>query len=599
MTTHIDPVFLLKAIKSREILDLHFKKKSKIFIYASRFLKLFPDKTSIIVQSPSIRGVYYQVLEKNDPIAVTFQTRGFRFHFRSRILETLEFAPPHEEVVPALRISWPKIINESNRRLFYRIGVRLDESIAVRYSRFDYQRNHDSDGARLPKKYEGIEAIMTDISEKGMAIQIKPEEMFEVGSKLKLSFCFKDDNTEVEIKGIVRNIRKSEDLRTHYLGIQFLKQESRNCLDLMQRIASHAVSSDSDKIDFYTLNKIVSKNLMIKKIADGEVNPESVEMLLSRHFPLSYVEYLEVMVFIHKIPAFQQRARRFLNSIPIGVKESYVRERYANDQVVQYLLQESLEKSLVKIVDGISENPFFPVQFLLKIAREGSPDMLNLLIKKKNKLVAYPEIMAVMEKNPKIPSSIRIELNKIREYYVKELQSEKISKDDIIEEFRELPSATVKKGRKELRKKPIHISDRILDLLNRINKMSVPERIRLALIGNRTERFILSKDPNEMVASALLENPDLDSRELQSLIEGRGRPISFIELVIKRDHLLKGDNILLSLIKHPELPLKKVSRVLNEMKGSMLKTVSKDHSINPNIRLMASDLRRLKSKKSK
>lgn len=599
MSAHVDPVFLLKAIKSREILDLHFKKKGKIFIYASRFLKLFQDKTSIIVQSPSIRGIYYQVLQKNDLVGVTFQTGGFRFHFRSRILEVLEYVPPHEEVVPALRISWPQIINESNRRLFYRIGVRLDESIVVRYSRCDSQRNHDGDEAELLKKDKDIEAIMTDISEKGMAIQIKPGDNIDVGSQLKLSFRFMADNTETEIKGIVRNIRKSENLNTHYLGIQFLKQESRNCLDLMQKIASHAVSSDSDMIDFQTQNKIVSKNLMIKKIADGEVSPESIEMLLSRHFPLSYIEYLEVMVFIHKIPAFKQRARRFMDSIPIGIKESYVTERYANDQVVQYLLHESLENSLVKIVGGIIENPFFPVQFLLKIAREGSPDLLKLLIKKKTKLIAYPEIMAVMEKNPKIQSPIRIELNKIRESYLKELQSEKISKNDIIEEFREPPSVAVKKERKELRKKPIQISDRILDLLNRINAMSMPERIRLALIGNRTERFILSKDSNEMVASALLENPDLDSRELQSLIEDRGRPISFIEIIIERDHLLKGDNILLSLIKYPKLPLKKASRVLNEMKGSMLKTVSKDNSINPSIRLMASDIRLSKSKTSK
>lgn len=589
MTTQIDPVFLLKAIKSRKFLDLHIKKRSNVLIFGSRFLKLLDDQRSIVVQCPTIRGVTYQILKKNDPIAVTFQTGGFRFHFRSKVLESFEYAQSDHEAIPALKISWPVCINESNRRLFYRIGVRLDESIEIKYSGCTDQENND--GRQLKSKgSQGVAAIMTDISEKGMAIEIKSNENVEIGWTLHFSFRFKEDNTWMKIKGIVRSIRKSKDLKIQYLGIQFLEPENSNCRVLMERIVKHAVSGGAKKIDFQSHNMIVSNNIMIQKIADGDVVPETIDLILSRYFPLSYTEYLEVMVFVLKSPAFQHRARQFLHTIPPGIKQSYVKERFANDRVVEYLLQEALKDTRTETVHGIIENPFLPIRFYLKIAREASPAMLHLLIKNKNKLIAYPEIMSVMEKNPGITASIRSQISMIRECYEERVQSENISGDDIISEFTESELSEISTSSKQHAGKSAEINSRILDLLNKINAMSPSERIRLALVGNRAERFILSKDPDRTVASALLENPDLDSSELREMVEAHKRPITLLKLIAERDHILRDDDIVSFVLSHPDFQQKNVSPVLNKLKMTQLETLIHNPSINSNIRLSASGL---------
>ncbi len=55
-----------------------------------------------------------------------------------------------------------------------------------------------------------------------------------------------------------------------------------------------------------------------------------------------------------------------------------------------------------------------------------------------------------------------------------------------------------------------------LSLLQRIGRMRVGERIKLAMRGNREERMVLIRDRSKLVSLAVLESPKVNDSEMET-----------------------------------------------------------------------------------
>ena len=53
--------------------------------------------------------------------------------------------------------------------------------------------------------------------------------------------------------------------------------------------------------------------------------------------------------------------------------------------------------------------------------------------------------------------------------------------------------------------------------------MNVPQKVQRATKGSREERAILIRDPNKMIAMAVLSSPKLTISEIEALRAGRER----------------------------------------------------------------------------
>lgn len=572
MGHQFDFVFLLKAIKDKNNIDLLFKRHKKTFRLGSRFLELCPDQNSIVIECPTIRGIYHQVLKEKQPISIIFHSTGFRLKFDSQVLKKKEYNQKSMESIPALEIAWPEMILDQNRRNFYRMAVSTGESIRITFK--SSVPNGQNEPVKSQKKeFEKIEAVMIDISKNGMSFKTKSKTKITIGDRIRIDFFLGDQSKEfIEFEGNIRNIRQVKGTETHFCGVEFDHRESDKNQDQFKKIASFCLSLDREKVDFHFVDKIVSRNFLVQKIVDGEVDREVLEMLLKKKFTLTEEEYLEALVYVLRFQRYKNRAHFIIKSISDEVKEEYVKKQEANHRVVYFVLLEALKRQNSRLLLAIIQNQYIPIKFLLKIAREGPNHLLTIMLDMKEKLIAYPEIMEVMTKNLRITPRQKKKIQEIKEEYIKEFEVQKIPRDKVIHDVHELVKGEAVLGDKS--KKKISSSDikkQILNTLDRINKMTLSQKIKLAFEGDTYQRIILARSIEEIIILALLENPHIEDSDVIRILENQNITERAILKIVKNSQWMKNQKTCLHLIKNPRCPLNQKRDILNRFSVQALK----------------------------
>jgi hypothetical protein len=341
------------------------------------------------------------------------------------------------------------------------------------------------------------------------------------------------------------------------------------------------------------MNAVVSKNPLVLQIAEGSANDELLQFLLDKKLAFTDEEYLESLVFVLPNLNFHDRALAMLGQIPQSVKENYVQKKEAQLQVAEFILQEALQGDYFNTLALIIQNQYFPPEFLLRIAAQGKAVILETLLENQVRMIAYPEIMEKMELNPECGQFIRGKINELREFYFKYQTSETIPEKDVLNE---VASIIAKEQGKDEGLSQVVIQQTAMTALQRINRMSISQRIRLALTGDKTERLILIKDSNRMVQLAVIESPKMADDEV--LIHTRNLSLSgeLVGKIANNRDWTKNYTIILALVQNPKTPIHRAISFIKQLHSRDLKMLIQDRNINPVIRNLAMNLQKEKER---
>lgn len=341
---------------------------------------------------------------------------------------------------------------------------------------------------------------------------------------------------------------------------------------------------------------LVSKNPIVRKIADREAKEGILDLLLLKQLPFTEEEYLEALVFVMKDEGLKPKALNLLKDIPGSTKLNYIEKSRANQRVAYYIVLEALSGKNVKVIARAARNQALPHEFLLKIAEKGDLAMLEVLLDNQIKMIAYPGIMEIMEKNPAADNFILSKITEIREFYLKEeaeeIPEEAVLKDDAVKEAisseQHGEKGTAEEDAGELDDlDSVKVVETALTTLQEINKMSISERIKLALGGSKTHRMILVKDPNKMVALSVVESPKITTDEVVLLARNKSIDGEIIAKVSRNREWIKNYPIILELVQNPKTPVKDALGFIKKLHMRDLKQASKNKNINPVVRTLA------------
>jgi hypothetical protein len=344
------------------------------------------------------------------------------------------------------------------------------------------------------------------------------------------------------------------------------------------------------------MNEIISKNPLVHKIIAGEAKEELIEMLLSRQLPFTEEEYLESLVFLQEQESLKFRAKDILNGISEATKENYVDKSFANEKVAHFILTEALELNQTNIIGKIVRNQSMPHQFLVEIGERGGSPMLEILLENQIKLIAYSEILDAMDHNPTASNYIKSKTKEIRDFYISDEKGAEIKKEDVIEEIKEVISGEREEDEPAEEIPAELIEERAVTLLQRINEMSISERIKMALTGDRSERMILIKDANKMVSSAVIHSPKVTEDEVVLIVRNKSLPGEIIGNIAKKREWTKNYIIMLELVQNPKTPVKDALGFIKRLHPRDLKQLSRDKNISPVVRQLAMNIQRQKEK---
>jgi hypothetical protein len=117
------------------------------------------------------------------------------------------------------------------------------------------------------------------------------------------------------------------------------------------------------------------------------------------------------------------------------------------------------------------------------------------------------------------------------------------------------------------------------NLSQMILKMSVPQRIRLAMLGNRQARKLLIHDRNKVIVTAVLRSPKLTESEILHFVQERNTPEDIISAICKNRTWLKTYQIKLALVTNPKTPLPKAIQFLDHLHDKDLQALARNKNV--------------------
>jgi hypothetical protein len=112
-----------------------------------------------------------------------------------------------------------------------------------------------------------------------------------------------------------------------------------------------------------------------------------------------------------------------------------------------------------------------------------------------------------------------------------------------------------------------------------IQGLSVPEKIRLAMTGDKEARAILIKDSNKQVQEAVLDNQRITEHEIVPLAASRLTADEVLRKIAENRNWMKSYQVRLGLVNNPKTPLPISLKIVDTLTLADLKRLGKNKGV--------------------
>jgi len=136
-----------------------------------------------------------------------------------------------------------------------------------------------------------------------------------------------------------------------------------------------------------------------------------------------------------------------------------------------------------------------------------------------------------------------------------------------------------------------------LSLLQRIGRLRVGERIKLAVRGNREERMVLIRDRSRLVSLAVLESPKISDTEMEAFASMKNIQEAVLRAISTKRKFIKLYGVVKALAANPKTPLDVALPLLSHLLIKDLRGLAMNKNVNESVRKLAVKLFRLKTER--
>jgi hypothetical protein len=126
-----------------------------------------------------------------------------------------------------------------------------------------------------------------------------------------------------------------------------------------------------------------------------------------------------------------------------------------------------------------------------------------------------------------------------------------------------------------------------LSLTQRVMKMSIAQKIKLATLGNKEARGILIRDSNKLVCSAVIRSPRITEGEVYLCAGNKVINEEVLRFIYNHREWTKVYKIKMALLKNPRLPVSVGMKFLNTLRESDIKDLARDKNVPASLQGMA------------
>jgi hypothetical protein len=129
--------------------------------------------------------------------------------------------------------------------------------------------------------------------------------------------------------------------------------------------------------------------------------------------------------------------------------------------------------------------------------------------------------------------------------------------------------------------------EKALTFQQRLANMTVPEKVKCASKGTREMRAILIRDPNRMVAAAVLSCPKVNEAEVEAFAKMGNVSEEILRSIAMSRAWTKSYGVLLALVKNSKTPVALSINMMQRLNDSDVKKLSTDRNVPEALRVFA------------
>ncbi len=163
--------------------------------------------------------------------------------------------------------------------------------------------------------------------------------------------------------------------------------------------------------------------------------------------------------------------------------------------------------------------------------------------------------------------------------------------EEIYEETDEQRQAAIGKILGELKSENDgEIASERVSMISQIMSMNIKDRVKMAMKGNREARMILIRDPNKIVAQAVIQNPKITEQEIEGITKMRTVPEDVLRQVAINRKWARNYVIFHNLALNPRTPVGNAMNILPRLQLRDLISMTKNRNVPDAIRKHAQRL---------
>jgi len=334
--------------------------------------------------------------------------------------------------------------------------------------------------------------------------------------------------------------------------------------------------------------------------------PLAMRLMLARgQLPLGFSDRLGVLAVLEEDPDPEVRraasdswASTDLVLLAKWLRDSSIEAPMLNLLAARFAEEKTLSTALVV-------HPNAGAAVLVRFVSSTDPELLERIAANQRVLVENPEVARALLANPLLETSVGARLRSLigveeeaeapgeagLEYWEDSSETDTAEGEalaggaqfppdlEIPEEFStEIPEELLVDQEEEVdfHKESLGDSTNIYKI---IQTLSIAEKIKLATLGSKSARKLLSRDSNRLVITAVIRSPKIREDEVVPLAQDRTTPDDVLVYIMTRKEWMKNYQIRLALCKNPKTPLPKALRIIESLGYKDLRGLAKNRNI--------------------
>jgi hypothetical protein len=355
---------------------------------------------------------------------------------------------------------------------------------------------------------------------------------------------------------------------------------------------------------------------MIEQIRESAVSVNVMRSASKGALDVPPGEMIEILVYLAGTTLFGEEAGLTLADWDEAACLEVCSDPDSPKEVLDYFMKNRRPRLMPALLD----NPAIPESALLEMAQEESVESVQLLLASE-RAKASANVLHALEANPVLMPSqteqIRDALERLASApaetepdeadaqvaqfvaeHAEEIAAEEGKEFQLVEgpEAEAEPEpAPVEEARPFVPKAPrpqvgAQQEKERLSPLQKISRLTVGERVQLAMKGNKEERYILVRDGSKVVSSAVLESPKLSEQEIEAFAAMKNVQESVPRGIASKRKFMKIYAVVRALANNPRCPLDVQLPLIKNLLNMDLRNLSMNKNVSETVRKVAGRL---------